>query len=107
MDEIGEDIRFSKRRRRQIDRLLGRMDRALVNTGRAVWSCIIEGFAAYGSAECGLWLDPGFQPAKKREVVIQQTPNYPYHYGMIPEDELRSDFADLDELIRALQTAGE
>jgi hypothetical protein len=87
--------------------LLDRVDRALINAWRFIWRCTIDGFAAYGAAECGLFLDPAFEPTDDREAEILETPNYPYNYGAVAEEYLRSDFADIDELIRALQTAGE
>jgi hypothetical protein len=107
MDESAEKFVFPDGQQKQGGGLLDRIDRAVVNAWRATWRCIIDGFAAYGAAECGLWLDPPFVPINDREAEILETPSYPYNYGPVDEEDLRSDFADIDELIRALQTAGE
>jgi hypothetical protein len=107
MDESTEKFVFLEGRQRQSNRLLDRMDRALANAWRAIWRCIVDGFAACGAAECGLLLDPVVEPTNDREAEVLETPSYPHNYGAVDEEDLRSDFADIDELIRALQTAGE
>jgi hypothetical protein len=107
MDESNEDFVFLDGQQRRSGGLLDRMDRALVNAGRAIWRFLLDGFAAYGAAECGILLDPVFPPSNVQEAEILETPSYPFNYGTVRDEDLRSDFADIDELIRALQTAGE
>jgi hypothetical protein len=106
MDESAEEFVFVDGQKKQSGGLLDRMDRALMNAGRAFWRCIVDGFAAYGAAECGLWLDPAFEPINDTETEIPEFQDYSYNYK-VDEEDLRSDYADIDELIRALQTAGE
>jgi hypothetical protein len=107
MDESVEKFVFPDGQQKRSNQLLDRMDRALVNAGRAIWRCIVDGFAAYGAAECGLLLDPVFEPTNGQDVEVLETPSYPCNYGAVRDEDLRSDFTDIDELIRALQTAGE
>lgn len=107
MDERAEKFACPDGRQRQPDGLLDRMDRALVNAGRAIWRFLVDGFAAYGAAERGLMLDPAFETAEHWDAEILETPSYPYYCGWVRDEDMRSDFADIDELIRALQTVGD
>ena len=107
MDESDEKFVFPQDPQGQRNGLLDRIDRALANAGLAVWRCIVDGFAAYGAAECGLPLDPAYERKKDWEAEILHGDAYSFSYGPVDDHELRSDYADIDELIRALQSVGE
>jgi hypothetical protein len=86
----------------RVGRLFDRLDRAIVRLGRAIWRDVIEGFSAYGMAECPMLIDPRFYDS-------------PYQASERPDDraippmpaaaDLQGDFETLDDLVRALQTA--
>ena len=107
MDERDERFEFLEEQQGQRDGLLDRIDRALVKAGRALWRCIVDGFAAYGASECGLSLDPAFESPRAWEAGLSEIGTYPYQFGIVGDDDLRSDYADIDELIRALQSVGD
>jgi hypothetical protein len=107
MDESAEKFVFLDGEQKQGNRLLDRMDRALVNAGRAIWRCMVDGFASYAAAEFGILPNLVSGPTNDQDAEMQETPRYPYYYGTVRDEDLRSDFTDIDELIRALQTAGD
>ncbi len=101
MNDSADKLAFLDEQQRPGNRLLDRMDRALTSAGRAIWRYFVDGFAAYGAAECGLLLDP----VSEHEAEIPDTPDHPSNYGAVWGENLPTDFADVDELIRAMQTA--
>jgi hypothetical protein len=46
-----------EQRPRRVDRWLDRMDAAIVSVGRAIWRAVVDGFAAYGMAQCAPLID--------------------------------------------------
>jgi hypothetical protein len=86
------------------ERLLDRADRAVVRVARAAWRFLLQGFAAYGMAECAMSINPGFvdiEPLRNDSPVLATR----YAYGAAVDD-LPGDFEDIDALIRSLQTIG-
>jgi hypothetical protein len=86
----------------RVGRLFDRLDRAIVRLGRAIWRDVIDGFAAYGMAECPMLIDTRFcnspdqASARPHDLAIPSMP---------AAADLRGDFETLDDLVRALQTA--
>ncbi len=107
MDGRDEKFVFLEQQQGQREGLLDRIDRALVNAGRALWRCIVDGFAAYGATECGLPLDPAFESTRDWEAELSEIGIYQYSSSIVGDDDLRSDYTNIDELIRALQSVGE
>jgi hypothetical protein len=89
-------------RRARPDRLLDRIDRAVIRAARAAWTVLLDGFAAYGTAECAMFITPNFVEVVPTRNDTPQ-PATRYAYGAV-DDDLPGDFDDIDSLIRSLQT---
>jgi hypothetical protein len=89
-------------RQKRLGRLLDRADRAVVRAARATWRVLLEGFAAYGMAECAMSINPGLVDI---EPLRNDSPPLATRYGHDAIlDDLPGDFEDIDALIRSLQT---
>ena len=86
----------------RVGRLFDGLDRAIVRLGRAIWRDVIDGFAAYGMAECAMFVDARFCDSP------DQASDRPHDRTIPPMPavaDLQGDFETLDDLVRALQTA--
>jgi hypothetical protein len=102
MSEQAHEFVFSTTQQARPDRLFKRIDQAVVRAWRAVWTWLIDGFAAAGIAECGVFIDADL-------TEVEQAPAGPatrYAYGAV-DDDLQGDFDDIHALIRSLQTAAD
>jgi hypothetical protein len=97
-----DDI-LAQRRSTRLDRLLDRLDAAIISFGRTLWRTIVEGLAAHAIAEYAVPIEAPFdrmdehQPEQAQEVgpVIQ------YTFAM-PNDGT-GDFEDLESLIEGVR----
>lgn len=88
-----------EQRPRRVDRWLDRMDAAIVSVGRAILRAVVDGFAAYGMAQCAPLIDTHDvrieEPKCEGESALMIRPTR----EASDSDDLRSDLEDLSSLI--------
>jgi hypothetical protein len=99
MSGQADEFVFSTTQQARPDGLFDRIDRAVVRTARALWTGLVDGFAACGMAECGVFVD-----AKFTDVERTRTDPVARHACGAVDDDLQGDFDDIHALIRSLQT---
>jgi hypothetical protein len=97
-----DDI-LAPRRSSRFERLLDRLDTAVVSYARAIWCHLIEGFAACAEAQFVIPIGPSFDAnvdARSEQKVVSAVLCPPLAGS---KDELRGDFEDLQSLIESIR----
>jgi hypothetical protein len=90
---------------KRLDRWLDQVDAAIIAFGRAVWNAFVEGFAAYGTAEFALPLDPCFDRVD-RQGYDAMASTIRRSIEIADNTDVRADFADLYALIEYVEAMG-
>ncbi len=69
MTEKTDDLFDWTIQRSRPDRVLDRMDRAVARLGRAIWRCVVDGFAAYAMAEYATSIHTQFDHVSGQEPL--------------------------------------
>jgi hypothetical protein len=102
-----DDSAFSKPGLDRTDRLLDRLDRAICKVGRAIWNGLIDGFAAYGMAECVVPLDFQFDPVGDQTQAQPRREAYRPAFRVIATEDLEGEFDNIHDLIRSVEAVGD
>jgi hypothetical protein len=100
-DELDDFV--VEQRPRRVDRWLDRMDAAVVSVGRAVWRAVVDGFAAYGMAQCAPVIDTHHVQIEEQKCEGESALMIRPTLEASESDALRSDFEDLSSLIEYIR----
>jgi hypothetical protein len=85
----------------RLNRLFDRLDAGIGSIGHTLWRAVVEGLAACAMAECAAH-DPDGERQYERETVLMIS----HTCEVSDNDDVRSDFEDLDALMRYVRAIG-
>ena len=106
MREKPDELIFTTRRQTRPGRLLDRLDRTVAKAGRAIWLFLVDGFAAYGMAECGMYIDCQFDQTGGQNSGHSHALVGNLVFAVLDSEDLEGDFDNIDDLIKSVQLPG-